>query len=141
MLAYERIYAASRGRIESGLIDLVETPPGEGVEHWLHLHSASYDRMAGFSLELAERGGIDVEYCETPSTNLVTQRELEKAGGPQQLLRPFREAGGFECDRIDSDALRGQFPSLNPDYVGGITEPAGPLDRPARRIGGPSPAA
>jgi glycine/D-amino acid oxidase-like deaminating enzyme len=77
---------------------------------------------------LAERGGIDIEYCETPSTNLVTQRELEEAGGPQQLLRPFREAGGVECDWIDSDALRAEFPSLNPDYVGGITEPAGQVE-------------
>jgi len=128
MLAAERIYQASPGESESWPIDLMKAPPGESVEHWLYLHSASYDRMPEFALELAERGGIDIEYCETPSTNLVTQRELEEAGGPQQLLRPFREAGGVECDWIDSDALRAEFPSLNPDYVGGITEPAGQVE-------------
>jgi hypothetical protein len=47
---------------------------------------------------------------------------------PQQILRPYREVGGFECDWIDSDALRAEFPSLNSDYVGGITQPAGQVD-------------
>jgi glycine oxidase len=58
----------------------------------------------------------------------VTQKELEEAGGPQQLLRPFREAGGFECDWIDSDALREEFPSLSPDYAGGVTAPEGQVE-------------
>jgi glycine/D-amino acid oxidase-like deaminating enzyme len=128
MLAYEKGYAASSGESHSGTIDLSETPPGESVEDWLYLHTASYDRMPEFALELAERGEIDIEYCETPSTNLVTQKKLEEVGGPQQLLRPFREAGGFECDWIDSDALRELFPALNPDYVGGITAPEGQLE-------------
>jgi glycine/D-amino acid oxidase-like deaminating enzyme len=58
----------------------------------------------------------------------VTQKELEEAGGPQELIRPLREAGGVESDWIDSDALRKQFPTLNPDYVGGITQPAGQVE-------------
>ena len=60
MLAYERFFAASREGSVSGPIDLAEAPPGESVEHWLYLHTASYDRMSELSLELAERGGIDV---------------------------------------------------------------------------------
>jgi glycine/D-amino acid oxidase-like deaminating enzyme len=128
ILAYERIYAESAGGGEGDSIDISASAPGESVEHWLHLHAASYDRMPELALELAERGGVDIEYCETPSTNLVTQREVDEAGGPEQLLRPFREAGGFECDWIDADALRAGFPSLNPDYVGGITEPAGQVE-------------
>ena len=60
MLAYEKIYATSGERIGSGPIDLMETTPGESVEQWLYLHTASYDRMPELSLELAERGGIDV---------------------------------------------------------------------------------
>ncbi len=128
MLAYEKFVETRSEGFESGPIDLSETVPGESVEHWLHLHSASYDRMPELAIELKERGGVDVEYCETPSTNLVTQEEFEKAGGPQELLRPLREAGGVESDWIDSDALRKQFPSLNPDYVGGITFPAGQVE-------------
>jgi glycine oxidase len=114
--------------LESGPLDTSLTVPGESVAHWLYLHTASYDRMPEFAIELKERGGIDIEYCETPSTSLVTQKEFEKAGGPQELLRPMREVGGVETDWIDSDALREQFPSLNPDYVGGITFPAGQVE-------------
>ena len=128
MLAYERISSRSGGEIDSGSIDTSAAPPGESVEHWLYLHAASYERMPELALDLAERGGIDVEYCEGPSTNLKTQREVDEAGGPEQLLHPYREAGAFECDWIDSDALRAQFPSLNPEYVGGMTEPAGQVE-------------
>ena len=116
MLAYEKFYETSREGGEDGPINLSEAPPGESVEHWLYLHTASFDRMPELSIELAERGGIDIEYCETPSTHLVTQSELEKAGGPQQLLRPFWDAGCFECDWIDSDALRSEFPSLTIEW-------------------------
>jgi glycine oxidase len=101
---------------------------GESAQNWLYLHSASYDRMPEFAIELKERGGIDIEYCETPSTNLVTQEEFEQAGGSQELLRPMREAGGVESDWIDAAALREQFPSLSPDYVGGISFPAGQVE-------------
>lgn len=128
MLAYERTHAASAGAHERGPIDLAAAPPGEGVEHWLQLHSASYDRMPELSLDLAERGGVDVEYCETPSTQLFTQGEIEEAGGPERLLRPYREAGGVESSWLDDEALHAEFPSLNPSYVGGISEPAGQVE-------------
>ena len=127
-VAYEKCVTTPSEGFESGPVDTSLTVPGESVAHWLYLHSASYDRMPEFAIELKERGGIDIEYCETPSTNLVTQKEFEEAGGPQELLRPMREAGGVETDWIDSDALREQFPSLNPDYVGGITFPAGQVE-------------
>jgi hypothetical protein len=68
MLAWQRMRALAPELAESGPIDLAAAPPGEGVERWLQLHSASYDRMPGLALELAERVGIDIEYCETPST-------------------------------------------------------------------------
>jgi glycine oxidase len=84
--------------------------------------------MPEFAIELAERGGIDIEYCETPSTDLVTAEELEAAGGPQGLLRPLRAVGGGEADWIDGDALRELFPSLNPIYVGGTSCPAGQVE-------------
>ncbi len=128
LLGWEKCVTTPSEELESGPLDTSLTVPGESVAHWLYLHSASYDRMPEFAIELKERGGIDIEYCETPSTNLVTQKEFEKAGGPQELLRPLRNAGGVEADWIDSDTLREQFPSLNPDYVGGITFPAGQVE-------------
>jgi glycine/D-amino acid oxidase-like deaminating enzyme len=128
MLAWERMRALAPEPDERGPIDLAAAPSGEGVERWLHLHSASYDRMPELALELAERGGIDVEYCETPSTYLVTRSRLEEAGGPQELLRPYREAGCVETDWLDGDALRAEFPSLHPQYVGGISDPAGQVE-------------
>ncbi len=126
--AYEKCVTTPTEELESGPLDTSLTVPGESVAHWLYLHTASYDRMPEFAIELKERGGIDIEYCETPSTNLVTQKEFEAAGGPQELLRPLQKVGGVECDWIDFDALRKQFPSLNPDYVGGITFPAGQVE-------------
>jgi glycine/D-amino acid oxidase-like deaminating enzyme len=109
-------------------VDVSKTVPGVSVADWLLLHSASYDRMPELAIELAERGGVDIEYCETPSTNLVTEDELVEAGGPQELLRPIRAAGGVEADWIDGDALRELFPSLNPVYAGGTSTPAGQVE-------------
>ena len=127
-IAYERCVTAPPEGFENGLVHTELTVPGESVADWLYLHSASHDRMPEFAIELHERGGIDIEYCESPSTNLVTQKELEEAGGPQELVRPFRDVGGVECDWIDSDALRKEFPSLSTEYVGGITYPAGQVE-------------
>jgi len=127
-LGYERCVAVTSAEFKSGLVDTTLTVSGESVADWLMLHSASYDRMPEFAIELEERSGIDIEYCETPCTDLVTRQRLEEAGGPQELLRPVREAGGVECTWIDSDALRAEFPSLNPDYVGGTSCPAGQVE-------------
>ena len=126
--AFETTITTPVEEFENGPVDTALTVPGESVEHWLFLHTASYDRMPEFAIELKERSGIDIEYCETPSTNLVTQKEFEQAGGPQALLLPFQKAGGVECDWLDSDALREPFPSLNPEYVGGISYPAGQVE-------------
>jgi glycine/D-amino acid oxidase-like deaminating enzyme len=84
--------------------------------------------MPEFAVELAERGGVDIEYCETPSTNLVTAEELGKAGGPDALLQPTLAAGSVESRWFDAKALRELFPSLNPAYVGGISHPAGQVE-------------
>jgi glycine/D-amino acid oxidase-like deaminating enzyme len=127
-VAYERCVTAPSEALEGAPVHTALTVPGESVADWLYLHSASHDRMPEFAIELQERGGIDIEYCESPSTNLVTQKELEEAGGPQGLLRPFRNVGGVECDWIDSDALREEFPSLSTEYVGGTTYPAGQVE-------------
>jgi len=113
---------------EGAPVDVAKTVPGVSVADWLFLHSASYDRMAEFAIELAERGGVDIEYCEMPTTRLMTGKELEDGGGPQAVLEPVRAAGGVEADWIDGDALREVFPSLNRVYAGGVTYPDGQVE-------------
>ena len=76
ILAYERIYAQSAGGGEGGSIDISAAAPGESVEHWLHLHAASYDRMPELALELAERGGVDIEELDKIETD-TDDRELQ----------------------------------------------------------------
>lgn len=127
-VAAERCVETPSEAREGAPVDVSKTVPGVSVADWLLLHSASYDRMPELAIELAERGGVDIEYCETPSTYLVTARELEETGGPQELLRPIRAAGGVEADWIDGDALRELFPSLNPVYAGGTSYPAGQVE-------------
>ncbi|HEY5659005.1 MAG TPA: FAD-dependent oxidoreductase [Myxococcota bacterium] len=127
-VAHERCVTTPSEAREGAPVDVSKTVPGVSVADWLLLHAASYDRMAEFAIELAERGGVDVEYCETPSTHLVTGEELEQAGGPEALLQPYRAAGGVEARWIDGDALRELFPSLNPAYVGGTSCPAGQVE-------------
>ena len=105
-IAYETCVTPPAEGFANAPVQTELTVPGVSVADWLFLHSASYDRMPELAIELKERGGIDIEYCETPSTSLVTQRRLEEAGGPEALLRPFRKAGGVECRWIDGAALR-----------------------------------
>ena len=102
---YEKCVTTPTAELESGPLDTSLTVPGESVEDWLYLHTASYDRMPEFAIELKERGGIDIEYCETPSTSLVTEEELAEAGGPRDLVQPHLAAGGVESDRTISSKL------------------------------------
>ena len=127
-VGFEECVTTPSEGFENSPVEISHTVAGESVADWLYLHSASYDRMPEFAIELKERGGVDIEYCETPSTSLVTQKEFEEAGGVEGLLRPHREAGGVEAEWIDGAALRELFPSLNPDYVGGTSYPAGQVE-------------
>jgi len=127
MLAEEKMAALVGGGGSEGIIDLLAMPPGESVADWFYLYSSSYERMPDLALELAERGGIDVEYGESLNTTLVSQRQLESVGR-EGLLRPIREAGGTECAWADADALRELFPGLRSDFVGGVTVPEGQVE-------------
>ena len=127
-VAGEHCIATPDEDLEGAPVDVYATVPGVSVTDWIFLHAASYDRMPEFAIELEERGGVDIEYCETPSTSLVTVEELEEAGGPQELLRPNLSVGGVESRWIDGEALREIFPSLNPVYAGGISHPAGQVE-------------
>ncbi len=127
-VAGERCITTPDEAAEGAPVDVSKTVPGVSVADWLFLHSASYDRMAEFAIELAERGGVDPEYCEKPTTRLMTEAELEDRGGPQAVMEPVRAAGGVEADWIDGDALREVFPSLNAVYAGGVTYPNGQVE-------------
>jgi len=126
-LAEERMHAELGGGGADGPIDLLEMPPGESVADWHYLYTSSYERMPDLALEIAERGGIDVEYGESYNTTLVSQQQLEGVS-VEQLLLPLREAGGTECCWFDGDALRERFPGLSPEYAGGIGVPEGQLE-------------
>ena len=127
-VASERCVETAAEAQEGAPVDVSKTVPGVSVADWLLLHAASSHRMPELAIELAERGGIDIEYCETSTTELVTARQLDEAGGPEQLLRPIRAAGGIEAHWIDGDALREIFPSLNRVYAGGTSYPAGQVE-------------
>ncbi len=127
MLAEERMAALVGGGGSAGVIDLLEMPPGESVADWFFLFTSSYERMPDLALELAERGGIDVEYAESLNTALVSHQQLESVGR-ESLLRPIRDAGGTECGWVDGDALRERFPGLSSDYAGGIAVPEGQVE-------------
>jgi glycine oxidase len=126
-LAEERMHAMVGGGGADGPIDLLEMPPGESVANWHYLYTSSYERMPDLALEIAERGGIDVEYGESYNTTLVGQQQLD-AGGAEALLQPLRDAGGREACWIDTGELRALFPGLSREFVGGVAVPEGQLE-------------
>ena len=59
-------------------VDLDEMPADDTVGNWLYLFSSSYERMPELALEISGRGGIDVEYGESPNTLLFTEADIEE---------------------------------------------------------------
>jgi glycine/D-amino acid oxidase-like deaminating enzyme len=78
--------------------------------------------MPGLALEIAERGGVDVEYGESPNTLLLTEADLEEAGREERLA-PYVRAGGALTRWLDATKLREIFPSLAPEWRAGLTNP------------------
>ena len=66
---------------------------------------------ADLALEIAERGGIDIEYGESHNTLLLTEAQLAQEGR-DGLLAIYRRAGGIETGWLDSAQLREIFPTL-----------------------------
>ncbi len=94
---------------------------------WLYLLSSSYERMPDLALEIAERGGMDVEYGESLNTLLFTEADLDQAGREARLA-PYLRAGGVETGWLDATQLREIFPSLSPEWQAGITNPEGQVE-------------
>ena len=108
-------------------VDLAEMPADDTVGNWLYLFSSSYERMPELALEISERGGIDVEYGESPNTLLFTEADIEEVGR-DGLLAPYLQAGGIETGWLDTAQLRDLFPSLESKWVAGITNPEGQVE-------------
>jgi glycine oxidase len=107
--------------------DLDAMPAGETTRNWLYLFTSSYERMPDLAHEIAERGGIDIEYGESPNTLLFTEADLDREGR-DGLLAPFMQAGATETGWLDATQLREIFPSLAPKWVAGITNPEGQVE-------------
>jgi glycine/D-amino acid oxidase-like deaminating enzyme len=113
--------------VDSAVVDFSAMPEGQSIAGWHYLFSSSYERMPDLALEIAERGGIDVEYGESPNTLLLTEAELDRAGR-EELLAPYVRAGGVETGWLDAAQLREVFPSLSPEWQAGITNPEGQVE-------------
>jgi glycine/D-amino acid oxidase-like deaminating enzyme len=97
--AEEEMHQAPR---DPAAVDFGAMPEGQSVADWHDLFASSYERMPDVALEIAERGGIDVEYAESPNTLLLTEEDL--AGGRTRgTAGPLRSSwrsrdGVVECD-------------------------------------------
>jgi len=112
---------------DAAAVDLAEMPADDTVGNWLYLFSSSYERMPELALELSERGGIDIEYGESPNTFLFTEMDVEEKGR-DGLLAPYLQAGGIETGWLDSAQLREIFPSLESKWVAAATNPEGQVE-------------
>jgi glycine oxidase len=108
-------------------VNIAEMPTDDTVGNWLYLFSSSYERMPDLALEISERGGVDIEYGESPNTSLFTDAQIEQEGR-DGLLAPYLQAGGIETGWLDSAQLREIFPSLESKWVAGITNPEGQVE-------------
>ncbi|MDE0239596.1 MAG: FAD-binding oxidoreductase [bacterium] len=103
------------------------TPEGSRADGWHDLVASSYQRMPDLALDIAERGGVDIEYGESLHTLLLTEKEVDEKG-QDEMLAPYRQAGAIETGWLDAHQLRDVFPSLHPKWVAGITSPQGQVE-------------
>ena len=131
VIAYPPTYLAEEEThvavADPDVLDVGAMPADQSIADWLYLFSSSYERMPDLALEIAERGGIDVEYGESSNTFLLTEADLE-AAGREALLAPYVRAGGVETGWLDATQLREVFPSLAPEWRAGITNPEGQVE-------------
>jgi glycine oxidase len=97
-------------------------PEGETYANWLDLFWAGYRRMADLSLDIKEKGGVDIDYAETRSTYLLGSDQPEYTT-EEAVLSVFRANGAYECEWLGSDELRATFGRIAPGIVGGVSRP------------------
>jgi len=97
-------------------------PEGETYADWLDLFWSGYRRMADLSLDIKEKGGVDIDYAETRSTYLLGSDQPESATR-EAVLSFFRENGAYECEWLGEGELRATFGRIGPGIVGGVSRP------------------
>jgi glycine oxidase len=112
---------------DSAETDFSGPPTDLSLIDWFYLPQSSYARMPGLALEIAERGGGDVEYGVSLNTRLFTEEQLA-SHGRDGLLAPYKRAGGAETGWLDASQLREIFPSLAPKWCAALTTPQGQVE-------------
>jgi glycine oxidase len=96
-------------------------PEGEAMAHWQDLFWSAYYRLSDLSQDIMEKGGIDVEYGDFPSTRIATTESAEESY--KALMSSIMENGYYECEWLEADDLRAIFPGINPEVRGGLSVP------------------
>ncbi len=96
-------------------------PEGEAMAHWQDLFWSAYYRLSHLSLDIMEKGKIDVEYGDFPSTYIAMTESAEESY--KALMSSLIKNGYYECEWLESDDLRAIFPGINPEVRGGLSVP------------------
>jgi len=96
-------------------------PEGEAMARWQNLFWSAYYRMSALSLDIMEKGKIDVEYGDFPSTRIATTESAEN--NYKAIFSSLIENGYYECEWLEPDDLRAIFPGINPKVRGGLSTP------------------
>ncbi len=100
---------------------LFAMPEGETMRHWIDLYWLGYHRMADITLDIQEKGGIDIEYGEMPRTMIATTDErAEELKGSVAYLK---ENGFYEAEWLDQNDVRKLFPSISHEVRGAMQVP------------------
>jgi len=99
---------------------LFSAPEG-GVRPWLELVWLSYYRLPDITLDLKERGGINIGYSELPWIRVALTESEEK--DYRDLLSLIRGAGYYEGSWLEADDIKAIFPNVNPRARGGLVLP------------------
>ena len=95
--------------------------PAGGVSPWLELVWLGYHRLPDIALDLQEKGGIDIEYGESPWITVAFSESEEKIA--KERLSLLKSKGHHEAYWIKGEDLRVIFPDINPLARGGSARP------------------
>ena len=96
-------------------------PGGETIARWQDLYWSGYYRMAELSLDIREKGKIDISFGAVPVTLFATSKQTETEC--KQLMAYLKENGYYEYEWLEPSDLETIFPGINPKVRGGLTIP------------------
>jgi glycine oxidase len=100
--------------------DYAWSMPAGKLRSWIELFWLGYHRFRDTSFDLRERGGIDIEYGEYPSSSVT----FSDAGEKFLKARLSHIRGeGYNGSWLDDKDLRAIFPDVNPRARGGMCLP------------------